>query len=336
MCLDINNGKNFKITNNVFYKGRMIHIRALGLEKVQIYDNLMIAATKRPTLAQGKDLIACIGSWETVDKLADEVKIEDNVCQGSEGHGFAFAYIPCSKIDENPFGGNTASSTPVGFIHTSSTAGECKAAAGIKAYATTIGQIASSTGTKQLEFKHFMIADSGRGATLRFGLGGRKQRDMTAKFDDSFITAISRPDCPNCYGPGKIMCDGNSGIRMLAVTVNGESMPDKFGAGYDVICKEEQFDAKAYLTNITFENFNQAYSEAGLSGCKSNVVFKPHNIAHDMTGNHMLTKTKCNNCSKNAYALFTPPDQGSLGWDGGCGSILCTGKNNYLVIDQDG
>ena len=50
----------------------------------------------------------------------------------------------------------------------------------------------------------------------------------------------------------------------------------------------------------------------------------------------MLTKSKCNNCSKNAYGLFTPPDQGSLGWFGGCGSILCTGKNNYLVIDQDG
>ena len=28
-------------------------------------------------------------------------------------HGFAFAYMPCCKIDENPFGGNIASSTLV-------------------------------------------------------------------------------------------------------------------------------------------------------------------------------------------------------------------------------
>jgi len=35
-------------------------------------------------------------------------------------------------------------------------------------------------------------------------------------------------------------------------------------------------------------------------------------------------------------ALFTPPDQNSLGWSGGCGSILCTGKNNYLINDQTG
>ena len=41
---------------------------------------------------------------------------------------------------------------------------------------------------------------------------------------------------------------------MLTVTVNGETLPDKFGTDYDVICKEETFDSKAFLTNITFEN----------------------------------------------------------------------------------
>jgi hypothetical protein len=25
-----------------------------------------------------------------------------------------------------------------------------------------------------------------------------------------------------------------------------------------------------------------------------------------------------------------------LGWLGGCGSILCTGKNNYLIQNRDG
>ena len=44
---------------------------------------------------------------------------------------------------------------------------------------------------------------------------------------------------------------------MLAVTVNGESMPDKFGTGFDVICKQETFDAKAFLTNVKFKNYNR-------------------------------------------------------------------------------
>lgn len=80
-------------------------------------------------------------------------------------------------------------------------------------------------------------------------------------------------------------------VRMLAVTVNGESLPDKFGGGYDVICKEEQFDAKAFIEDVQFENFNRDYSEAGLSQCGNNVVFKPHSGAHDMTGSHHLKKT---------------------------------------------
>lgn len=38
----------------------------------------------------------------------------------------------------------------------------------------------------------------------------------------------------------------------------------------------------------------------------------------------------------NAMALFTPPNPVFLGWGGGCGRILCTGKNNYLIHDHTG
>lgn len=80
-----------------------------------------------------------------------------------------------------------------------------------------------------------MIADSGRGATLRFGKEGD---DRTAYFSNSYISAISRPSCSECYGPGAIDCANNFGVRMLAVTVNGEHLPKKFGRSFDVICKQ--------------------------------------------------------------------------------------------------
>ena len=55
------------------------------------------------------------------------------------------------------------------------------AASGIRAYASHIGQITSSTGTKEILFKNFMTADCGRGATLRFGHSGRRDNeDFTA------------------------------------------------------------------------------------------------------------------------------------------------------------
>ena len=44
----------------------------------------------------------------------------------------------------------------------------------------------------------------------------------------------------------------------------------------------------------------------------------------------------CDGCPLNAMALFTPPISSHLGWFGGCGNILCTGKNNYLIHDHTG
>lgn len=61
-CLDIDNGRNIKINNNVFYKGRVFHVRALNIREFQFSNNLMIAATKRPFISG--DLIACFGTWQ--------------------------------------------------------------------------------------------------------------------------------------------------------------------------------------------------------------------------------------------------------------------------------
>ena len=89
---------------------------------------------------------------------------------------------------------------------------------GVKAYSCKIAQIASSPSTHEIVFEDFIIADSGRGITLRFGKEGD---DRTAYLRNSFITAISRPSCSNCYGGSNIDCTDNFALRMLAVTVNG-------------------------------------------------------------------------------------------------------------------
>ena len=93
---------------------------------------------------------------------------------------------------KNPFSNNVVGSSPIGFIFTKVSSG-CQVADGVRAYATGIAQISSSGGTSVLKLRNFIIADSGRAITLRFGQGGRHQRDLSAYFDDSYITAISRP-----------------------------------------------------------------------------------------------------------------------------------------------
>ena len=44
----------------------------------------------------------------------------------------------------------------------------------------------------------------------------------------------------------------------------------------------------------------------------------------------------CTNCDTNSYLLADPNSLSQLGWFGGCGDIVCTGRSNYLVIDWDG
>ena len=182
-----------------------------------------------------------------------------------------------------------------------------------------------------LKVTNFIIADCGRAVSLRFGGAGI---DRSAYFEDSFITAVSRPNCPDCYGPGAIDCSGNYAVRMLTITVNGENLPGKFGSSFDVICKEEIFDAKAFLINVEFENYRRSYQN--LPQCSNNILFRPHPQAEDLTGSHHLWNTVCTNCELESLAFFQPASRRHLGWFGGCGKILCTGMANYLIRDCTG
>ena len=59
------------------------------------------------------------------------------------------------------------------------------------AYSSEIGQM-MNPGTQETQFKHFIMTDNNRGLTLR--IGGRASF-KTAFLNDSYIAAISRPDC---------------------------------------------------------------------------------------------------------------------------------------------
>ena len=118
-------------------------------------------------------------------------------------------------------------------------------------------------------------------------------------------------------------------------------MPKKFGPGFDVICRAPVFDSKSFLTNVVFDNFKQNYSSGTVSSnvndnCGRNFVFKPHPIGFDMVGSINLYTSNCTNCDSNSYLSADKPNKAFLGWFGGCGDIVCTGFENYLVNDWTG
>ena len=125
-------------------------------------------------------------------------------------------------------------------------------------------------------------------------------------------------------------------MRMFTASANGEVMPAKSGSGFDVICKQPVFNSQSFLYNNTFTYFQQSYSESALSSCGSNFAFKPHSGADDMVGSVNLYDSKCTNCDSNSYLKAPSPNVGFLGWFGGCGDIVCTGFENYLIQDFTG
>jgi hypothetical protein len=59
-------------------------------------NNLIVGINPRPSVDSSQELIACFSSLYGVDAANDKVKVTDNVCQGSIGHGWALAHIGCN------------------------------------------------------------------------------------------------------------------------------------------------------------------------------------------------------------------------------------------------
>lgn len=77
-------------------------------------------------------------------------------------------------------------------------------------------------------------------------------------------------------------------MLMLSVSGNGETLPSKFGGGFDTICRAESYENKVYMENVIFDNYRQTYSGALSSTCGSNFVFTQHPIAEDSVADHNL------------------------------------------------
>lgn len=335
-CVNIENAQNITFTNNVFYNGRVFGVQAIGIKNFQFNNNLFIGIIERPTMAFGSELIACFATYDYIDPVTSGVSIKNNFCLGSQGHGFAFPHIKCSELETNPFAGNTAGSCEIGFIFNNiATSDNCKAFSYINAYANQIGQICGPPSTTRLVFKNFIMVDNQRGATLKFG-NGEGGSNHTGIFTNSYISAISRPDCAECYGDNAIACTNSIGLRLLSASANGEILPAKFGPGFDVICKQELYENKVYMTNVTFDHFNKTYLGTVGSVCRDNFVFRGNGGAFDSTADTNLFNVTCTNCDKESYLYADQNSPNQIGWFGGCGDILCTGRSNYLIVDWNG
>ena len=64
------------------------------------------------------------------------------------------------------------------------------------------------------------MADNVRGVTLKLG-DGEGRHDHSAYLYNSYVTAISRPNCAECYGSSATKCSWIHGMRMFTASANG-------------------------------------------------------------------------------------------------------------------
>jgi hypothetical protein len=322
------------INNNIFYEGRKFHLRLNQILNINIDSNIMIGAIFRPTMT-GSEPVACLELLQT-DPSTSVVTIKNNICQGSNLNGFVLPFVSCSQMESGmPFTNNTVGSAEAnGFLLDRGVVIDtCLGFSGLKAYACSVGQISSPPGTTELRYSGYIMADNKLGLSLRFGLAGT---DRTASLSNSYFTAVSRPSCVECYASGTTKCTWSQAVKLLAVTVNGERYPTAFGTGFDGLCKEEVLDSKSYFYNVTFDYYKRTYAEPALSACSNNILFRPNGNAPDLIGSAYLWNSSCATCDFGSMAYFDAPKASELGWFGGCGDMLCTGRNNYIIEDYSG
>ena len=96
----------------------------------------------------------------------------------------------------------------------------CQAFSYAKAFACDIGQICGPPGISTIIFSKFIMADNQRSVTLKLG-AAEGFANHTAYLYNSYVTAISRPMCAECYGSAATACSDLQGMRMFTPSANG-------------------------------------------------------------------------------------------------------------------
>lgn len=219
------------IENNLLIEGRKYIVSAERTSSYSFKNNIMVGARNLSDTNVATAEIACYSHYSNVgaaNAALTNVTVKDNICQGSQGIGFILPFQKCDDFTatSNDYQ-NTVGSAKIGYLLTNPTSVPvgntpapivCKTARYLKAYGCEIG-ITSNPEASGVIWHKLMLADNKRALGLRFG-GVVNQRNNSVTITDSWISAVSRPTCEQCYGDQKTSCSNLNALRLLTVTSN--------------------------------------------------------------------------------------------------------------------
>lgn len=129
---------------------------------------------------------------------------------------------------------NVAGTCLVGFLFSAQKAMVCAGGELLAAYGCEVGVVTNPL-AQSFSWTNLMLADNIRAIGLRFG--GYDNANNSMVWRNSWVSAVSRPNCTYCYGQNATDCTNIYAVRLLAVTKNTERLPLISGDGFQTICK---------------------------------------------------------------------------------------------------
>lgn len=188
----------------------------------------MIGAINRTSMIESVlgDDVACYSQYTAPSWDANACRVQNNLCQGSNKTGFEFPQTPCSQLGKGMgFINNVAGSSHIGFLLSGPM--QCAGGEGLRAYGNRVG-IITNPAALSFVWNDLILADNGRSIGLRFG-GFDNNNNNSMIWKNSYITAVSRPNCSYCYGDNATLCTNTRAVRLLANSRNTELLPKIFG-----------------------------------------------------------------------------------------------------------
>ena len=224
------------------------------------------------------------------------------MCVGSTGRGFLTHYEKCSQKKNTIYNNDIVGSSSIGF-ELEEGIGSCSLAHGLYAYACNVG-VTGNPSTRNLHYQDLHIIDCATALTLKTYRTGL---DINAFVENSYFSILERSNCDYCYGASATKCSNTKGIEL-------------FVAGY-----ERSLDAKAFITNVAFSNYN--YQDSTFTQCGQNYALRAPSSADEFIASHHLYNVTCPSCS--GLAFFDEPRLDENG-------VPYGGKLNYFIEDHDG
>jgi hypothetical protein len=261
---------------------------------------------------------------------ASRYTITRNLIQGSYGFGIILAAPACRT--PHGFVDNTVGSSIYGFLLSNNHG--CVAMTDLVAYRTEAG-LFGHPDTSQVNITRVILAEN----KVHFNTWtGKDGIELNQYHERMFVTALAIPSCAKCYKDASLFSNQVAGYFSPSIVGGRFPIEVKPHFSHMIVCKASPPDAKTWVTNVIFENFRTDYSNhevAHWRSVKSNVVYTTYDFTPDLGADQILRNTVCNGCEPKALVYFQQPDN-KVGWKTGCGELICTGKRNIILTDDDG